>query len=389
MHTEENKLIPDNLITGYLRKELTPEETNELVRWIGSDPENKRRFDEYCEIWITAMAGTRHPEYNFHEGFWKFKKRIAAENQPVKEVKKKSLFREMLKYAAIFLITAALSGITFYYLAMKQYKPDNKAYSELIVPMGASARFILSDGTTVTLNAGSRLRFDNSFGIRNRIVNLEGEGFFNVAKESDKPFIVKTSHLNVTALGTAFNVKAYSNDNTIETTLVEGSVKIEGIASETVAEAMMLKPNQRMTYFKEDSKLVEEPSSAEKSTESVSDVLSARKQMPVHRVVTENINVEPVISWKENKWIFESQSLEKIAVDLERRFDVEIHFGSERLKSFRFTGTILAEPIEQVLEVMSLSAPIDFDLNGKIVTLSEGKNFDALNKDLYNQSPNN
>ena len=95
--------------------------------------------------------------------------------------------------------------------------------------MGSRAQFSLSDGTTVTLNAGSRLKYDNRFGINDRVVQLEGEGYFKVAKDSKRPFTVKTSHLNVRALGTAFNVKAYSDDKTIETTLVEGSVKIEEI----------------------------------------------------------------------------------------------------------------------------------------------------------------
>jgi len=75
----------------------------------------------------------------------------------------------------------------------------------------------------------------------------------------------------------------------------------------------------------------------------------------------------------------------QIAFDLERKFDVQIEFKSERLKNYRFTGTILAEPIEQVLEVMSISAPINFTVKGRIVTLSENRNFKELNKNLYNQ----
>jgi transmembrane sensor len=110
-----------------------------------------------------------------------------------------------------------------------------------------------------------------------------------------------------------------------------------------------------------------------------------QKPVSIARAVTENVDVKPVISWKENKWIFEKKSLEQIAIELERKFDVRIEFESERLKAYRFTGTLLAEPIEQVLEVMSISAPINFDLKGKVVTLSENKNFEKLNKLLYNQ----
>jgi len=386
MDKKENNLTPESHIPGYLKGELNPVEKKELLSWIKSDPANKRLFDEYCEIWITTLAGVKHPEYNFHEGFWKFKQQIRTTAAPAQNVVRKSLFISILKYAAIFILTASVSGISFYYIGKSAMKVQNKTVNELIVPMGSSAKFQLSDGTSVIMNAGSRLTYDNNYGVEDRVVTLEGEAFFNVAKESDKPFMVRTSHINVMALGTAFNVKAYPDDSTIETTLVEGSVKIEGIAGESSREATMLKPNQKMTFFKEDSTMVDETSVPEKKSETVTKPLKEQKAPPIHRIITENVNVEPVISWKENKWIFEKQSLEKIAVDLERRFDVEIHFESERLKSFRFTGILIAEPIEQVLEVLSYSFPIDFDLKGKVVTLSESRKFDELNKRLYNQN---
>jgi ferric-dicitrate binding protein FerR (iron transport regulator) len=244
----------------------------------------------------------------------------------------------------------------------------------------------LSDGTAVTLNAGSRLKYDNRFGIEDRVVQLEGEGYFKVAKDSKKPFTVKTSQLNIMALGTTFNIKAYSEDKTIETTLIEGSIKIEQITDKSRPEVMVLKPNQKLTFFKGDSTMVDETAIKKGKTENNTRPLQVQKSISIPRLVTENVNVEPVISWKENRWIFEKQSLSWIAVELERRFDVQIHFESERLKTFRFTGTIIAEPIEQVLEVMSITAPINFKLKGRVVTLSENKNFEEFNKSLYNQN---
>ena len=83
--------------------------------------------------------------------------------------------------------------------------------------------------------------------------------------------------------------------------------------------------------------------------------------------------------------IRDRQSLSQIAVALERKFDVQIKFESDHLKSFRFTGIIINEPIEQVLEVMSITAPINFKLKGRVVTFSENKNFEKLNKNLYIQ----
>jgi ferric-dicitrate binding protein FerR (iron transport regulator) len=384
MQKSKNNYFPEDLITGYLMGELTPVEREKLMNWIGSDPENKKYFDEYCEVWITARAGVKHPEYNFQKGFWKFKQRITDEPRIIQTEHGFGLFREILKYAAIVLITASVTSLTVSMFWKNKLPGSGQTISELIVPMGSNARFSFSDGTTVTLNAGSKLTFDNSYGIDDRVVTLEGEGFFTVAKDTERPFIVKTSHLNVLALGTSFNIKAYSNDKTIETTLVEGSVKIEGIAEQETDEVTILMPNQRFVFYKDESGIAEEQI-AEKAKVTPAPSADIQRDTPVPRAITENVNIEPVISWKEPRWIFEKQSLEQIAVDLERKFDVKIIFGSERLKEFRFTGTLLAEPIEQVLEVMSLSAPINFSLKGNVVTLSENRNFRELNRRLYNR----
>jgi transmembrane sensor len=385
MQSKENNQSPDNLISGYLKGELTADETRELISWIKLNSANKRYFDEYCEIWITARVSLKNPGYNFKDGFWKFKQKIRADEVLSTGFSRTNLFKIITKHAAIFIIAFSLSGLLFYYSGRHNVPNPAQNFSELIVPMGSHAIFTLSDGTIVTLNAGSRLKYDNRFGITNRLVLLEGEAYFKVAKDNERPFTVRTSHLNVMALGTEFNVKAYSDDKKIETTLVEGSLKIEEITDKSRAEVMVLKPNQKLTFNKEDSVMVDEPAAAKGKAEITRHPLQVARLKEIPRLVTENINVEPVISWKESRWIFEKQSLSQIAVELERKFDVQIHFESERLKTFRFTGTIIAEPIEQVLEVMSISAPINFRLKGKIVTLSENRNFDKLNKSLYNQ----
>ncbi|MCU0473919.1 MAG: FecR family protein [Bacteroidales bacterium] len=386
MQTKENKQSPDDLVPGYLKGELTADETKELIIWIKSDSVNKRYFDEYCEIWITAKASQKNYVYNFNEGFWKFKQKIKTGEDLSIGLNKISLFKTLTRYAAIFIVAFSLSGLLFYYIGKNRVINPKQSFSELIVPMGSRAQFSLSDGTAVTLNAGSRLKYDNRFGIEDRVVQLEGEGYFKVAKDSKKPFTVKTSQLNIMALGTTFNIKAYSEDKTIETTLIEGSIKIEQITDKSRPEVMVLKPNQKLTFFKGDSTMVDETAIKKGKTENNTRPLQVQKSISIPRLVTENVNVEPVISWKENRWIFEKQSLSWIAVELERRFDVQIHFESERLKTFRFTGTIIAEPIEQVLEVMSITAPINFKLKGRVVTLSENKNFEEFNKSLYNQN---
>lgn len=385
MQTKENKQSLDDLITGYLKGETSADETTELINRIKLNSADKRYFDEYCEIWVTSKASLKNPGYSFQEGFWKFKQKIKANEDPNIDFTRTNIFKIITRYAAIFIVAFSLSGLSFYYIGKNQVANPAPGFSELTVPMGSRAQFSLSDGTTVTLNAGSRLKYDNRFGMEERVVQLEGEGYFKVAKGSEKPFIVKTSCLNVRALGTEFNIKAYPVDNTIETTLVEGSIKIEHISDNYKTEVMILKPSQKLTFYKKDSTLVDNTAGTEEKIENKTQPLQQQKINAIPRLVRENVNVEPVISWKENRWIFEKQSLSQIAVELERKFDVQIHFDSERLKTYRFTGTLLAEPIEQVLEVMSISAPINFNLEGRVVTLYENKNFKEINKSLYNQ----
>ena len=384
MQLLKDKQSPDNLISDYLKGELTQPEISQLIDWIKLDQGNKRYFDECCEIWIAARASGDNPGYNIQKGFYNFRQKIKdIEKESASVSGKKILFGTIARYAAIIVITFSLSGLLFHFIRKEQGIQPGQNLSELVVPMGSRAQFLLSDGTIVNLNAGSRLKFDGSFGIKERLVELEGEAYFNVAKNAGKPFIVKTSYLNVTALGTEFNVKAYSTDKTIETTLVNGSIKIESMVEAEKEEITVLEPNQKLTFYKEGSKIVEE--TAVQDEKAGNGVSTVQKSEAPPRVIKENVNVDPVVSWKENRWIFEQQSLAQIAVELERRFNVQIIIESERLSTFRFTGTIIEEPIEEVLEVMSITAPISFSLKGRVVTLSENKNFEELSRNLYNR----
>ena len=385
MESIQDKKTEEDLIYGYLKGELTPEETRELIEWIKLDKANKQIFDESCEIWITIQSSSKNPAYNAQEGFWKFRQRIKNSDQSGSIPSKISFLKTAVRYAAIFVIAFLSGGILFYQFSNRSSSRSAQSISELVVPLGSRAQFTLVDGTVVTLNAGSTLRTDNQFGINDRIVEIEGEGYFKVAKDKIKPFIVKTPYLKVTALGTEFNVKAYSIDKTIETTLVNGSVKIEPNTDRGKGEITILQPNQKLTFYKEDPGI--EDNSKKPAGESQTEIRPVKVQSTASavRFVKENVNIEPVVSWKESRWIFENQSLSQMAVDLERKFDVQILFASERLKSYRFTGTILAEPIEQVLEVMSISAPISFKLSGRVVTLSEDKDLIEVNKNLYTQ----
>lgn len=373
----------EDLICGYLKNELTGEETSQLIRWLEKDKNNKQLFDEMSDLWVTVKASSANPGFDAREGFRKFRERIDPANNQKDNKEKTAWLKTIVRYAAVILIAFSAGGVLFWFAIKNSTAPVSQSINKLVVPLGSRALFTLSDGTVVTLNAGSTINVSRDYGINNRIVQLDGEGYFNIARDTNNPFVVETPFLSVRALGTEFNIKAYSVDRTIETTLVSGSVQIEPVKEINQGKITVLKPNQKITFYKEDSVFISGPGENEKEAPSRAESVKKIRTASPARLVTEDVNVDPVTSWKENRWIFEQQSLAQIAVDLERKFDVQIVFNSEKLKSYRFTGTILAEPIEQVLVALSMTAPINYRIRGRVVTLSENKDFIEINRDLY------
>jgi hypothetical protein len=163
----------------------------------------------------------------------------------------------------------------------------------------------------------------------------------------------------VIALGTKFNVKAYSEEKTIETTLIEGSVKLE---SEMVklTENIILEPNEKAVYTKNNRslELLATPPDKEEPL--------AEKKIPKLEIEKE-VQPEPIISWKEKRWVINNEKLGNLAVKLERRYDVNFIFDNELLKEYSFGGTLEDETLEQIMEAISFSSPIKYVIEGKTV----------------------
>jgi ferric-dicitrate binding protein FerR (iron transport regulator) len=375
---EKNKSLneKDLLIIGYLRNDLSSEQKQELVAWIKEDNKHKQRFDELSEIWITAQSLIDPDKESYKKAFLHFKKRIGQKKR--KELFSPIQYYSLLKYAAIVLVGFLLGGWLFFSLGEKRITNEMTATHQLIVPFGAKAEFQLSDGSNVILNAGSKLKYAASFGITDRNLILEGEGYFKVAKREGMPFVVQTSHVNIQAIGTEFNVKAYPEEKTIETTLVEGSVQIGQNDAKGKKVIAILEPNQKITYFIDNQLISMDP--AERKP--IENTPGTHQPQRINAKIVKNLDIKPMVSWKDNRWIIERQNLQNLATDLERKFDVHIYFESERLKKFRFTGTLMDEPIEQVLKVIGTSAPIEYNIKGKDVYLYESPDFEKIYKTL-------
>jgi len=203
-------------------------------------------------------------------------------------------------------------------------------------------------------------------------LKLEGEAYFAVAKNREIPFVVHTSGINITALGTAFNVKAYDDDDIIETTLEEGSVKIESISKTgKVSAPLILKPKQKAVFNK-----TRVTQTADKSVqETVKPTEKAIVQTNPEILEVDSVaDTKPFTSWKDSRWIFRHEKLEDLVRKLERRYDVEINFKDNSLKTYSFSGSLYDESIEQVFEAIKMIAPIEYKIDHKKIEIYTNEN---------------
>ncbi|WP_303180000.1 FecR family protein [uncultured Butyricimonas sp.] len=210
--------------------------------------------------------------------------------------------------------------------------------NELVVPRGGEYQIVLADGTRVWLNSATKLIFPQNFTGKERRVVLSGEAFFEVARDEGKPFIVETSRMDVKVLGTRFNVNAYTDNEVVSTTLVDGSVEV---ASGTQKPITLVPGEQAYGEAGE---------------------LEKRE-----------VNVRLYTSWIDGRFMFNNVELEEIAKQISRWYDVEIFFTNENVKRTRFTGGMVKfKPLDDLIRMIESTSPVRFSVKGKTIVISEG-----------------
>ncbi len=216
-------------------------------------------------------------------------------------------------------------------------------FNEVIIPFGKKSSLVLADGTRVWLNAGSRFAFPPDFNGKNREVYLEGEGYFEVAKDEGQPFIISTNNINIEILGTKFNISAYNSDDFIETVLLEGSVNIWE-RNKLFKEKILMIPNQKATYSKIQR-----------------DIVLKTEPMP-----------EAYIAWVEGWYEFTNENLDQVLKKLERYYNINFEYNRVfNLSALPVTGKLdLKDSLNDVMIVLSGVAKIDYRISGDTVILS-------------------
>lgn len=280
--------------------------------------------------------------------------------------------RSLAAYYIGALAAAVIAGFVFFYIpelissARDGFK-RSAGLNEIVTKKGTKSKLLLPDGTKVWLNSDSRLYYADNFSGTQREVRLEGEAFFDVVKDSKRPFIVKTSGINIRVLGTAFNVKSYPQEPTIEATLVRGLIEVEK-NNQPAAPKIKLHPNEKLVFNKEDGsgtkteKITRDPVSLKTATVQSSPRISITT-LPEN--ITDSSRMET--SWVFGKLLFEGDTFRELAAKMERWFNVRIIFKSNRVANYRFRGVFENENIVEALQALQLTASFNFKIIGNEV----------------------
>jgi ferric-dicitrate binding protein FerR (iron transport regulator) len=368
-----------DIIVRILKGEASQEDKQKLTNWLAQDQENMEIFKQSESVWNALEIVKMGKKYDSGKAFNTFKEQV---NKRLKSSRRIGLYKKidaLIRIAAVFVILIGI-GHLLIKPTDKSIKSDLSLF-EIISPRGSKTQVLLPDGSKVWLNSESKIQYFNNFNQSGREVLLEGEGYFEVKKNPDKPFIVTTSDIRIKALGTTFNIKAYPGEKTIETTLVEGKLEVESDISGKVNKLATLVPNQKVTFLRENEAVPEQ-----KNTEEKKKVEKAPPDKSALDKVISNVRVDPslVTSWKNNILYFDNESFQDLAIKLERRFGVTIHFVDEDLKQMRFTGKFRDIIIEQVLEALQFASPFYYRLDDNNIYLSENPLKESPLKNIKN-----
>ena len=231
------------------------------------------------------------------------------------------------------LISASGSGVTY----ASGVESESVVYNKLEIPRGGEFCLTLSDGTRVWLNSETSIQYPVAFGAKERRVFVQGEAYFEVAKDAKKPFTVQFMSSSVTVLGTSFNIRAYPEEKRSQTTLAEGSVRIYSPGS-----SMLLKPGEQ------------------------AEVSALSGEM-----VKQEVEVKNFTSWKDGRFVFEQQPLEDIMRTLERWYDIRVIFKDEGAKRISLSGNMKRYgDFSQVMKMLQMTGDVRFELHGNDVYIT-------------------
>ena len=334
---EENKHI-DELIANYLTEGLDKNALDELITWIAASAENQQYFIRQREIWFSAVSREAASVYDKDKAFENFRNRVESQKEIQSTSRRGFSLSALWRYAAVVAIIIAVGCISYWQGEVNV--KDTFADISVEAPLGSKTKLYLPDGTLVWLNAGSRMTYSQGFGVDNRKVELEGEGYFEVKRNEKIPFFVKTKDLQLQVLGTKFNFRDYPEDHEVVVSLLEGKVGLNNLLREE--KEAVLSPDERAVLNK------------------------ANGLLTVESVTASNAS-----QWTDGYLFFDEELLPDIAKELERSYNVKIHIANDSLKTFRFYGNFVRreQNIQEVLEALASTEKMQYKIEERNITI--------------------
>ena len=323
----------EEVILDYLTGDITPEDANRLEQWVEKSAENTRVFKRMSLLWQESGAGCVSETFDAQKAFQRFKDIHFRKTSFVPRV-----FRIGLVAASLAIILT-VSAVSF----LLGSKSVEGKFADTVVesPVGSISRLTLPDGTQVWLNAESTLTYSQGFGVKERVVILSGEGYFEVEKNESVPFVVKTADIDVQVLGTKFNLRDYPQDLEAIVSLQEGRVLLNNKLN--VESPKHLFPNQRVVLDKHNGNMHIESKDATNA-----------------------------IQWTMGSLFFDEEYFSDIAKELERMYNVKITIIGDELRHTRIYASFATRDmsIDDILDVLSSTNRLKYTRDHKDIKIS-------------------
>lgn len=334
------------LMTRKLSGEVSQPELDELAGLLSADPALKEEADIYTRYWEQQQQEqTANTELALQKVLNQVNTRDEAGDPWIEEisVKRMPVWKMITRIAAMLVLLAGL-GIGAYkiFINPKSVTPVQANLIQKQNAKGVKSTIELVDGSKIWLNADSKVQYPALFNGNTREVYLNGEAFFDIAKNPAKPFIIHLSNGTVRVLGTSFNIKAYDNEPVVETSVSTGKVAfIPRLKNNRKADTVFLTPNNKVVYRLDEEKII-----------TAATVSSEDK------------------AWTEGKMIFRSMLFDEIAVELERNFGKKVVFKSEEARDYRLTGSFQNNTLVEILYYLAKTKTFSYTISDEEIVIS-------------------
>lgn len=328
--------INEEILISYLNGSLDKKDNEKVEQWYSGSEENRKLLEQLYYTMFVSETSARLKSINVDKKLSELKAIINKKEEPAKKKKHSMLFYiSRVGVAAAFIGILLFGGLTFYKISVSN---TNSFY--VVTGLGERAQVTLPDGTKVWVGACSKIEYRSPIFADERVVDMEGEVYFEVAPDKKKPFIINSDRQIAKVLGTKFNIRANKDERYIITTLLEGSIAVSSFASEE--KSVIMKPSEQLVF----------------------DTSTGHQDLQVCEVA------EEYISWVKGVLHFDNSTLTQIATELERYYNVKITIEDDKLKEERFTANFdTKENIYQILSILKMTNKFDYKTNSRNIEI--------------------